>query len=103
MAERDAKGRFVKGNATSAAGGRARVARQTPAERAQIARLGLEAVALELGLTPEEAAQSAVGAGYRCPAAQVGGRSGGRRTDAGSGRRSILTLLGRPPMDPAVA
>ena len=57
MAERDAKGRFVAGNTSSGKGGRMRAARQTPAERAALARSGLEAVAAELGCTPEEAAK----------------------------------------------
>ncbi len=47
MAERDEKGRFIKGSAAAfgARGGRARAARLTPEERVELARLGLQAVA----------------------------------------------------------
>jgi hypothetical protein len=57
MAERDDKGRFVKGNAIARQGGRASRAALSPERRSAIARLGLEAVAAELGLTPEQAAK----------------------------------------------
>jgi hypothetical protein len=57
MPERDERGRFVAGNTTSANGGRARAARLTKAELATIARSGLEAVARELGVSPEDAAR----------------------------------------------
>lgn len=47
MAERDAKGRFIKGSAATFGrrGGLARIAKLSPEERAELARSGLQALA----------------------------------------------------------
>lgn len=45
MAERDAKGRFVKGNREGAKGGHARAARLTREQIAAFGRMGIQAIA----------------------------------------------------------
>jgi hypothetical protein len=45
MAERDERGRFVKGGGGGAAGGRARAAKLSAEERSRIAAMGLQAIA----------------------------------------------------------